>query len=228
MLAPFLRRSSTVTSYGLSGERKERLLAVACCRLALASYPDQRLEGVLRMAEEYADGRATAAELREARPEADRVHIDLVLKAYEREPGSFEMQMRVASAVSIAAEEAGFADESVSRVVSALSDSPFRPYKEYARREANAKSRVAHLLRCIFGNPFHRPAIDPAVLKWHDGTVGRMAQGIYGDHAFARLSILADALLDAGCDDGALIAHCRSNGPHVRGCWAVDLILGKE
>jgi hypothetical protein len=25
-----------------------------------------------------------------------------------------------------------------------------------------------------------------------------------------------------------LIAHCRSEGPHVRGCWALDLLLGKE
>jgi hypothetical protein len=44
----------------------------------------------------------------------------------------------------------------------------------------------------------------------------------------ARLAILSDALLDAGCDNEELIAHCRSPEPHVRGCWAVDLILGKE
>ena len=42
----------------------------------------------------------------------------------------------------------------------------------------------------------------------------------------ARLAVLADALLDAGCDDEALIAHCREPGPHARGCWAVDAILG--
>ena len=46
--------------------------------------------------------------------------------------------------------------------------------------------------------------------------------------AFGRLPILADALLDAGCDNEELIAHCRSAGPHVRGCWAIDLILGKS
>jgi hypothetical protein len=84
-------------------------------------------------------------------------------------------------------------------------------------------------LRCIFGNPFRPPRPVPtAVLVWNDGTIRRIAQGIYDDAAFNRLPILADALLDAGCDDEELIQHCRSAGPHVRGCWAVDLILGKE
>jgi hypothetical protein len=43
-----------------------------------------------------------------------------------------------------------------------------------------------------------------------------------------RLAVLADALLDAGCDEEELMRHCRSEGPHVRGCWALDLVLGKE
>jgi hypothetical protein len=74
-----------------------------------------------------------------------------------------------------------------------------------------------------------------AVLAWSDRTVPRLAEAIYADRKMpegtldpARLAILADALLDAGFDDEELLAHLRSNGPHVRGCWAVDLILGKE
>jgi hypothetical protein len=55
-----------------------------------------------------------------------------------------------------------------------------------------------------------------------------MAEGIYRDGAFERLPILADALLDAGFEDEALIQHCRGAGPHVRGCWVVDLIMGKS
>jgi hypothetical protein len=65
--------------------------------------------------------------------------------------------------------------------------------------------------------------------------VRRIAEGVYEERRMpegtldtARLAILADALLDAGCEDEALIQHCRSEGPHVRGCWAVDLILGKD
>jgi hypothetical protein len=43
----------------------------------------------------------------------------------------------------------------------------------------------------------------------------------------ARLAVLTDALEESGCDQADLLAHLRGPGPHVRGCWAVDLILGK-
>ncbi len=56
----------------------------------------------------------------------------------------------------------------------------------------------------------------------------RIAGTIYTDRAFDRLPILADALEDAGCDNAEILAHCRGGGEHVRGCWVVDLILGKE
>jgi hypothetical protein len=55
-----------------------------------------------------------------------------------------------------------------------------------------------------------------------------LAQAIYEERAFDRLPILADALEESGCYNADLLAHCRSDGPHVRGCWAVDLVLGKE
>jgi hypothetical protein len=92
------------------------------------------------------------------------------------------------------------------------------------------------LLRDIFGNPFRpSPTLPPAVLAWNDRTIPRLAEAVYEERKMpegtldpARLAILADALLDAGCDDEALLAHLRGPGPHVRGCWAVDLILGKS
>ncbi len=65
-------------------------------------------------------------------------------------------------------------------------------------------------------------------LAWNDGAIPKMAQAIYDDRAFDRLPILADALEDAGCDNQEILDHCRSNGEHVRGCWVVDLILGKS
>ena len=91
------------------------------------------------------------------------------------------------------------------------------------------KQQQSNLLREIFGNPFHPPSPLPAgVLAWNDATIRRVAEGIYQERAFERLGILADALLDAGCDDEELIGHCRSKGPHVRGCWGIDLILGRS
>jgi hypothetical protein len=100
-----------------------------------------------------------------------------------------------------------------------------------AKLEAADKDleRFCSLLCCVFGNPFRpMPPIPAAVLAWNDGTVRRIVEGIYEEGAFDRLPTLADALLDAGCDNEELMAHCRSEGPHVRGCWAVDLILGKS
>jgi hypothetical protein len=92
----------------------------------------------------------------------------------------------------------------------------------------NVRDAIAGLLREIFGNPFRPVTVDPAWLRWNDGTVPKIAQGIYEERAFCRLPILHDALLDAGCDNEDILAHCRGDGPHVRGCWVIDLILGKE
>jgi len=98
-----------------------------------------------------------------------------------------------------------------------------------APAEQAARAELAAWVREIFANPCRplRP-LPPAVLRWNDGTTRRLGQAIYEERAFDRMPILADALLDAGCDDEELIWHCRSAGPHVRGCWAVDLVLGKE
>ena len=85
-----------------------------------------------------------------------------------------------------------------------------------------------NLLRDIFGNPFRLAAIDPAILCWNDGTPVKIAQAIYEGRAFDGLPILADALEEAGCDDEDMLAHLRGVGPHVRGCWPLDLILGKS
>jgi hypothetical protein len=90
------------------------------------------------------------------------------------------------------------------------------------------REHVIPILRDIVGNPFHSIQIERKRLAWNSGTLPKLAQTIYTDRAFDRLPILADALLDAGCDNAAILDHCRSPGPHVRGCWVVDLLLGKE
>jgi hypothetical protein len=86
-------------------------------------------------------------------------------------------------------------------------------------------------------------AVDPAWLRWNDRTVTRLARSLYASRQylalpaeelydnptwFSDLPILHDALLDAGCDDADILDHCKSPGPHVRGCWVLDLLLGSE
>jgi hypothetical protein len=92
-----------------------------------------------------------------------------------------------------------------------------------------ARQLAGPLLHDIFGPlPFRLVAADPTWMSWNGGTVVKLARGIYDDRAFDRLPILADALTEAGCDNADILAHCRQPGPHVRGCWVVDLLLGKE
>jgi hypothetical protein len=90
-------------------------------------------------------------------------------------------------------------------------------------RAAEAAAQAA-LLRDIFGNPFRTVTLDPS---WLTSTVVALAAGIDAESAFDRLPILAVALQDAGCDSAEVLDHCRDEGPHVRGCWVVALVLGK-
>src|SRR4051812_48079482 len=97
-----------------------------------------------------------------------------------------------------------------------------RPAVREAHR-AEQQGLVA-LLRCVAGDPFRPVGDAPA---WRSATVVALARGIDAERAFDRLPILADALQDAGCEDAELLGHCRGPGPHARGCWAVELALGR-
>lgn len=107
--------------------------------------------------------------------------------------------------------------------------------EDFQKTETEIRRAITNILQDIFGNPFRPVTIAPTILTWHDSTIPRLAQAIYDDRQLpsgtfdpVRMNILADALLDAGCDNEDIIAHCRSDKPHVRGCWVVDLLLGKS
>jgi hypothetical protein len=97
---------------------------------------------------------------------------------------------------------------------------------------SDEKSAQSNLVRDIFGNPFRRVTVSPFVQKWNDSVVIRLAQAAYEEQHLpagtldsSRLAILADALEEAGCTDADILGHLRGPGPHVRGCWPVDLCL---
>jgi hypothetical protein len=84
----------------------------------------------------------------------------------------------------------------------------------------------ATLARDIFGNPFRPVSFDPT---WRTSTALAIAKGMYESRDFGAIPILADALQEAGCANDDVLNHCRAaNGVHVRGCWVVDLVLGKS
>ena len=96
-----------------------------------------------------------------------------------------------------------------------------------AEQSPGAIIAACHLLREVFA-PYRSVTLSPAWLALNDSAVPKLAAGIYADEAFERLPILADALEEAGCSDRRLLDHLRGPGPHVRGCWALDLLLGKS
>jgi hypothetical protein len=92
------------------------------------------------------------------------------------------------------------------------------------RGNEDERQTQCDLIRDIFGNPFRPVVFDPV---WRTETAVGIAAGIYEDRAFERMPILADALQEARCEHADILTHCREPGTHVRGCWVVDLVLGK-
>ena len=162
-----------------------------------------RCEHALNVCERFLEGQATAAEREEALAEID--HIGWM------NHGPF---------LSLDLSLAGYFAESAWRGdLQACYHDAWNPRPERRDRVC------AELLREVFGNP-HRPVrFDPA---WRTDTAVAIARQMYDSREFSAMPILADALQDAGCDSDELLNHCRSaTATHVRGCWVVDLVLGK-
>ncbi len=189
--------------------RKYRLFACGCCRF-IASRLSTLWLHALEVAARTADDRATAAERQAA------------VSAAEAMPPRRERL--VGGPVDHAVAAAGEATSRYASHANALA------VALHAAAVAPAsRLRQAALLRELVGNPFRPPvAVDPAWLAWNGGTVGKLAAEVYEARDLARLPVLADALEDAGCADTEVLGHLRGPGPHVRGCWALDLVLGKK
>lgn len=197
------------------GRRKLRLFGCGCCRRVWHHYEAlEDLKKLIEVAESFADGSVSTAAIE---PLLSRVRPSAV---YGFDSCLASAARHVASAAVL--EAGGRAAVAIQDVV-AHSQSPASPH-EHVRIAFTERALQVRLFHCIFGNPFRPVALDPA---WRTATAVQLAQGIYDDRAFDRLPILADALQDAGCDHDDVLTHCRDTGPHARGCWVVDLILGK-
>ena len=186
--------------------RKHRLFACASCRLAWDQLTDPRSRAAVEVGERFADGIATPEELLRAHTEALNV----------LRPAGLMLPFSLAEA----ALEAAAPRPSVATVVRAWGHTRRHP------RSAEA-ARLAALLREVLGNPFRPVNVNPAWLTWDGGCIQSLARRIYDERGFAALPVLADALEEAGCSDADILRHCREPGPHVRGCWVVDFLLGK-
>jgi hypothetical protein len=196
--------------------RKQRLVAVACCRRIWHLLDSAFSRRAVEVVERVAEGLAAEQELELTLQEMRRMHNwSLTIGR-----GWFDVGYQAARD----SWPASAADRSVRKVAASGGS---------GAEEGAAQSQ---LLRDIVGNPFRpAPALDPGWLAWQDGTVRQLSRKAYSHRRLpegilqpAHLSLLADALEDAGCTDPDLLGHLRGTGPHVRGCWAVDLVLGKS
>ena len=191
-----------------ASSRKWRLWLCGCARTVWHILAEAG-RAATETAERFADGVATAEEL-----------TDALRRAY--------------ALVSNTAGEPSPEDRAIWDALSATYTDPARAFDcalwnftVFGRGEGCGEyGKYCDLVREMYGNPFRPVAFDPA---WRTSDVMLLAKGIYAERAFDRMPILADALQDTGCDSDALLTHLRdANATHVRGCWALDLVLGKE
>jgi hypothetical protein len=194
--------------------RKLRLFAVACCRRAWERIPHEACRQAVEVAERFADHQASNQE----REQATRA-----VRGLCRLGGSASASYSVAYHV-VRGTRYTFVNARIAAAFAVFTVPGVRQLGDgYAEGAAQCR-----LLRDIFGNPFRPVFVDPTWLAWSGGTVRKLAQAIYDERAFERLPVLSDALEEAGCTNADLLGHCRQPGEHVRGCWAVDLLLGKS
>jgi hypothetical protein len=222
-------------------ERKLRLFAVACCRRASRWFVDPCQGAAVDLLERYAEGVAPANELEAASSLATAItdrHSSLIYENREDVDAdaldaAYHAAEAVAQATCIDAQSDGEPTyfhrlyDTISNTVDAAGYGAVADNRLNGRAlpaQASERRVLADLLRCIIGNPFRPVAVDPG---WLTSDVVSLATHIYAERAFDRLPVLADALQDAGCDHPDVLAHCRGPGPHARGCWVVDLVLGK-
>jgi hypothetical protein len=204
-------------------ERKLRLLYTACCRRAWPLAPHPGLLGPIEVAERFADGLASEDE--RARAHASVVHI-----LQDSRAAGQKVDEWVAGAVSSCLHEAWTsAKDAVVQAAIAVSEKKVPPADGSLSMDPDECREQARLLRCILGPlPFRPIVIEPVWRAWDGGTVVRLARTVYDDQGFDRLPVLADALEEAGCDDEGILGHLRQAGAHTRGCWPVDLVLGRS
>jgi hypothetical protein len=212
---------------GRISDRKRRLFAAACCRRICHLLADERSRQAVEVGERYADAQATEEELETAWDAASAVwHSEWELTST---PGdkSNELDDPFPDSASLAAYNVAIPSLGWWGGAPAF-DAPDKIAREISADSGTEGAAQCVLLRDMFGNPFRPVVVDPSWLTWNNGTVAKLAQSIYDQRAFDRLPVLADALEEAGCANADILAHCRQPGEHVRGCWVVDLLLGKE
>jgi hypothetical protein len=199
-------------------ERKLRLFATACVRRVWEMLPDKLFRDAVIATEQYADDEITHKRC---------VALKNRCKQLTSTPHWNRRAAPETSTAALAATDC-LTQEPLAAAVggawyAALAEA--RTDSAKGRLWEAVRAEQVNLLREIFGNPFQKPRFNK---KWRTDTVVTLARQMYEARDFSAMPILADALQDADCQNEDILNHCRGGGPHVRGCWVVDLVLGKE
>ncbi len=207
--------------------RLKRLFAVACIRPVMKRLPPApRLQGVFDATESFAEGsltRTQVAQIRKTIKTAQRALGPVTNNRAEVNVGPVEEAtyeiLRALDCATVPTLSLWLSAEFAQQAVAAFA----RP----AWRDACDRAALDHvaLARDIFGNPFRPVAFDPA---WRCADATGIAARMYDSRDFSAMPVFADALEEAGCTHPDILLHCREPGVHVRGCWVVDLVLGKS
>jgi hypothetical protein len=225
--------------------RKLQLYGVACCRRIWHLLGDERSRRAVETAELYLEGGATQEELYRARCRSHAAYREFggarpsQGMSTAHSPGS-DWEDWYAREILFAAYSTTCCDDPVDAdcnlwCITHLTAGGRKASDSTRESLAALRAYQLVLFREIGGSPFRPVKISPTVLAWNDGTVVRLAQTAYEERYLpsgtldnTRLAILADALEEAGCTDADILGHLREPGPHVRGCWVLDLCLGKS
>jgi hypothetical protein len=216
-------------------DRKLRLFACACYHRISTVLPDHAARAAVEVAERFADGRTSWAELQDAESRIRALYAELepVWRASvgdERAalaPTHTALGLAMVIAWKEAQKAAYYASSNAYLGVATIANPGVGTSDAgFGAVQLSEERAQCELLRDIFGDSFRPVAFDPA---WRTDTVLSLARQMYDARDFSPMPILADALQDAGCDSEGVLNHCRdTNQLHVRGCWVVDSVLGKE
>jgi hypothetical protein len=207
---------------GKASDRQLRLFGVACCRRVWVLFRDEAARGAVEIAEQFADNLVSSHQRQEAEDA-----LDHLFQGYRAQHGYF---IERAFHQTVAAELAALYVVGTNPVFAANQALGIASASAWSDANLVSSETTAEegLLRDIFGDPWRCCMVDPAWLSWNEGYAVKLAQAIYDDRSFNRLPALANALEQAGCTDPVILEHCRDPGPHVRGCWILDLLLSKQ
>jgi hypothetical protein len=219
---------------GELSDRKLRLFTCACLRRVWHSLPNESFREAILETEQIAE--RTGAMPPDAVSWWRRLDFD---QAFSTLLGERDVYDSVTSLLLVAAHTHADAQVASWLAAHAEADPVWRSHVAKSRRTSARREEAsvqACLLRDVAGVPRRRTSLEPALLRWNEGTVVKLARAAYDEQLLpegtlhpSRLAVLADALEEAGCTDPDVLSHGRQQGAvHLRGCWLIDLLLNKE